>query len=200
MSALAKPRYTPEQCLARERQAEHKSEFHGGEIRGMAGASFTHNLLAANIVSEFRNQLRAGSCRPVARDQSVQVRATGLHTYPAVLMVCGEPQFTDDHPDTQLHPTLIVEVLSESPEAYDREEKFANYRRIESLSDDLLVAQNRRRIEQYARCDGQGVLSEWNGSDAVVTPSSIGCTLALADVYEQTDVLELLDAEADSLT
>ncbi len=187
MSALARPRYTVEEYLAGERRAEHRNEFLGGEIFAMAGASFRHNTIVANVVGELRERLRGGPCRPVASDQRVQVRATGLNTYPDVVVVCGEPEFTDDHLDTLLNPTLLVEVLSPSTEAYDRGEKFAHYRRLESLTDYLLVSQDTLRVEHYARQGNHWVLSEADTPEAVIPLTTLGCELPLAGVYERVD-------------
>ena len=185
MSSSAKPRYTLEEYLGLERRADHKSEFLGGEIFGMAGASFRRNIIVANIIGELGTLLRGGPCQAVSSDQRVQIQATGLNTYPDVVVVCGEPLFTDDHLDTLLNPSVLVEVLSESTEAYDRGEKFAHYRRLESLTDYLLVSQDKRRVEHYVRQGNQWVLSEFSAPDAVVPLSSLGCELSLAGVYER---------------
>lgn len=183
MSSLARPRFTLEEYLTLERRADHKSEFLGGEIFAMAGASFRHSVLVANIMRELGARLRQGSCLPVASDQRVQVPSTRLNTYPDVVVVCGEPEFTDDRLDTLINPTVLVEVLSESTEAYDRGEKFAHYRRIASLTDYVLVSQDKRRVEHYTRQGEQWVLSEFNTPQDHVALSSLGCELSVAEVY-----------------
>ena len=185
MSSLAKPRYSLQEYLTLERRADHKSEFLGGEIFAMAGASFTHNAIVANIVTELRSRLRGGPCRPVANNQRVQILATGLNTYPDVVVVCGEPHFTDDFLDTLVNPTVLVEVLSDSTEAYDRGEKFAHYRRIETLLDYMLVTQHKERVELFTRQpDGQWLLSVAEGLEARMVLPSLGCELALSDIYD----------------
>ena len=196
MSSLAKPRYTLEEYLALERRADHKSEFLGGEIFGMAGASFRHNVIVANILREMGTGLRGGPCQPVGSDQRVQIEATGLNTYPDVVVVCGEPHFTDDHLDTLVNPTVIMEVLSESTEADDRGEKFAHYRRIEALSDYVLVSQEKRRVEHYVRQGDQWVLSEFNTPGAAVPLASLGGALSLAGVYDRVTFAETDAPEA----
>lgn len=183
MSSLARPRFTLEEYLALERRADHKSEFLGGEIFAMAGASFRHNVLVANIMRELGARLRQGPCQPVASDQRVQVQPTRLNTYPDVVVVCGEPEFTDDHLDTLTNPTVLMEVLSESTEAYDRGEKFAHYRRIASLSDYVLVSQDKRRVEHYTRQGEQWVLSEFNAPQDHIAFPALGCELLVAEVY-----------------
>ena len=116
----------------------------------------------------------------------VKVNPTGLYTYPDVAVVGGEPRFEDSHVDTLLNPTVLIEVLSDSTEAYDRGGKFAHYRALESLSDYLLVAQNEPRIEDFRRqTDGQWLYSVADGLDAEVEIANIGCVLHLAEVYER---------------
>ncbi len=190
MSSLARPRFTLEEYLALERRADHKSEFLGGEIFAMAGASFRHNVLVANIMRELGARLRQGSCLPVASDQRVQVKPTGLNTYPDVVVVCGEPEFTDDRLDTLTNPTVLVEALSESTETYDRGEKFAHSRRIESLSDYVLVSQDKMRVEHYVRQGERWVLSEFNAPQGHIALSSVGCELSITEVYAHRDFAE----------
>jgi Uma2 family endonuclease len=185
MSTLPRPRYTPDQYLALERQADHKSEYFDGEIFAMAGASEEHNTITFNIAGELRAQLRGTPCRGYTSDMRVRVEETDLYTYPDVVVVCGERRFGDEHLDTLLNPTLLIEVLSPSTEAYDRGQKFANYRRITSLQTYVLVAQDRPHIEKFERWpDGQWLLSEASDLAGSLPLPSIGCTLTLAEVYD----------------
>jgi len=109
--------------------------------------------------------------------------------------VCGEPQFQDDVFDTLLNPVLLIEVLSDSTEGYDRGKKFQHYRSIESLQEYVLVAQNEARIEKYVRHgDGFWLLSEAVGFDATIEFSSIECKIALREVYDKINFSEI-DAE-----
>ena len=111
MSVELKPRVTSEEYLALERKAERKSEYFNGEIFAMSGASPQHVLIVTNVVSELRGQLKTRPCTVYSTDLRLKVSATGLlYTYPDVIVVCGEPQFDDDHKDTLLNPALIVEV------------------------------------------------------------------------------------------
>src|SRR5258708_5764829 len=116
-----------EEYLALEEAADHKSEYFDGQIFAMAGGEPEHNLISGNVLGELRSQLEAGPCRVYPSDQRVKNLDTGLYTYPDVTVVCEEPLFEETAPRTLLNPTLIVEVLSESTEAYDRGGKFAHY-------------------------------------------------------------------------
>ena len=140
---------TPEQYLEIERKAERKSEYWNGEMFAMAGATAPHNLVASNTSSLAHAQLRSKPCRVYQSDMRVRVLATGLNTYPDVVIVCGEQRFLDGHQDTLLNPKVIVEVLSPSTEAYDRGLKFAHYRQIESLDPYLLLSQDRMQAELF---------------------------------------------------
>ncbi len=189
MSSQPKTRLTPEEYLAAERDAEYKSAYLDGEILAMTGASRGHNLIAVNIVGELRQQLRGRPCELYTSDMRVRTPSTGLYTYPDVVVVCGEPQFEDDYVDTLLNPTLIIEVLSASTEAYDRGRKFGYYRIIESLSEYLLVSQDEYRIEKYVKqADGRWLLSDYRTPEEAVELPSIQCTLALSEVYDKVSL------------
>ena len=179
---------TPDEYLALERAAERKHEYIGGRVYEMSGASRAHILITLNVGAELRRHLRGRPCETYASEMRVRVSETGMYTYPDVVVACGEPAFEDAHVDTLLNPTVIVEVLSPSTEAYDRGEKFSHYRRLASLREYVLIAQDRVRVEHYARQGERGeqwLLTELAGlGDALALPA-IGCTLALADIYER---------------
>ncbi len=186
MSRPAEQFITAADYLALERKAETKSEYLNGRIYAMSGASRSHNRITVNLTSALHSQLKRKPCEPFSGDMRVKVNPTSLYTYPDVVVVCGEPRFEDQHVDTLLNPTVIIEVLSDSTEAYDRGGKFAHYRALESLSDYLLVAQNEPRIEHFRRqTDGQWLYSVADGLDAQVEIANIGCMLHLAEVYER---------------
>jgi Uma2 family endonuclease len=120
----------------------------------------------------------------------VKVSPTGLYTYPDVTVVCGEAQFEDHQQDTLLNPTLIVEVLSESTEAYDRGGKFAHYRKLPSLVEYVLIAPTKSHIEHYIRQpDNRWLLAEADSLHDTVYLASIDCHLALAEVYDKVDLV-----------
>lgn len=183
-TAIKTPFITVEEYLAREREAEYKSEYLNGEIFAMAGASRPHNLIAGNIYGELYIQLKNRSCNVYPSDMRLKVSRTSLYTYPDVMVVCGEEQFDDDDEDTLLNPTLIVEVLSKSTERRVRGEKFEHYSKLGSLQEYLLVAQNRPRLELFTKQGvGRWLLAEFESLDEVVKLTSINCELALKDVY-----------------
>jgi Uma2 family endonuclease len=188
MSPRPKPYLSPEDYLALERSAEFKSEYFDGEIFAMAGASESHNLIVINTIRELSIQLKKRPCKVYANDMRVRVGPTGLFTYPDVMVVCGQAQFDDSHLDTLLNPTLIVEVLSDSTEAYDRGRKFEHYRKLESLAEYVLITQHRPHVESYRRQpDQRWVFAESDGLDSSLPLDAIDCELALAEIYDKVE-------------
>jgi Uma2 family endonuclease len=190
MSTNAKTLLTPEQYLEIERKAEFRHEYFRGEMFAMAGGTGTHTIIVVNLVREMSNQLRRGRCQVYSHDMRLQVSATGLYTYPDVVVACEGRQFRDARKDTLLNPTVIIEVLSESTEAYDRGKKFAHYQTLDSLQGYVLVSQDRVRMERFLRQpDGQWLLKVASHIDDSVLLDSIGCTLRLADIYENVELI-----------
>src|SRR5262245_18786350 len=144
-------RLSEEEYLTRERAAPFKSEFFDGEMLAMAGGSPMHSLIAANLIGELRTKLKGRPCRPFTSDLRLKVETTGLFTYPDVSVICGPLQFAAGTEDTVANSTLIIEVLSDSTEAYDRGEKFQHYRQIPSLKEYLLASQRLPRLEHFLR-------------------------------------------------
>ena len=190
MSSQTKQHYTPEEYLALERQAQYKSEYYAGEIFAMAGASRWHNLIVTNVVRELSLQLKGRPCTTYPSDMRVKISPTGLYAYPEVTVVCGEARFEDTQQDTLLNPTLIVEVLSDSTEAYDRGGKFAHYRKLDSLMAYVLITQTKPHVEHYLRQpDNRWLLSEADSVHDTIHLPAIDCHLALAEVYDKVDIV-----------
>ena len=199
MSSQPKTFLTGEDYLELERQAERKSEYCQGEMFAMAGASLAHHVLAMNLAAILHAQLRRRPCQVYPSDMRVHVTATGLYTYPDVTVVCGKPQLADEHADTLLNPSFIAEVLSPSTEGYDRGRKFEHYRSIASLTEYLVVAQDRVHVDLYTRQqDGGWVLSEASGLEETLELRCLGCRLALADLYEKVDLASIPVAPSSS--
>ena len=190
MQTQSKCRLTPEEYLAIERRAEYKSEYYDGEMFALAGASEKHNLITLNIASTIHAALKEKPCKAYASDMRVRVPVVGLYTYPDIAVVCGKAEFDDAIKDTLLNPVLIIEVLSESTEAYDRGKKFEYYRMIPSLREYVLVAQDRRCVEVFTREDFRWIFTEAGRERDYVELSSIGWTLLLPDVYSKVEFEE----------
>lgn len=195
MSSGQKRSLTPEEYLARERQAEFRSEFYRGEMFAMAGASWEHTLIKDNLARLTGNVLEDSACVVLTSDIRVRVDATGLYTYPDLVVVCGKPEFEDSELDTLLNPTMLVEVLSDSTEKYDRGAKSAHYRRIPSLREYVLIAQDRPRIERFVRQEvGGWMLTEFNGFEGTFSYGSISAAIRISDIYRGVEFPEKDDA------
>ncbi len=185
------PYLTPEAYLEQERQAETKSEYFAGQVFAMAGASGAHNIIVANAIIELGPQLKRRPCITYASDMRVKVSDSGLYTYPDVSVVCGKPLFDDKQKDTLLNPTVLIEVLSDSTEAYDRGKKFAHYRMLDSLTEYLLIAQDHVAVDRFVRqADGRWLLTAYRGLDSVIVIDAIACELPLAEVYDKVEGLD----------
>jgi Uma2 family endonuclease len=190
MSLQPKSYLTPEEYLEIERSADYKSEYFNGQIFAMGGASPNHVLIVTNVVSELRLQLKSRPCTVYSTDLRVRVSPAGLYTYPDVVVVCGDPHFSDTHRDTLTNPVLIVEVLSKSTKDYDRGEKFEQYRSIESFVEYVLIAQDKHHVEHYSRqSDKTWIFSETNRVEDIIELNSIGCKLAVSEIYDKVDLL-----------
>ena len=159
----------------------------------VAGNSEEHGTICMNLSVSLGSQLRGTPCRAFSKDTKVRCgpyrphTREGLYAYPDLVVVCGPSQYHDQARDVLLNPTVIVEVLSPSTEAFDRGEKLHRYRAwLPTLTDYVLVAQDRPLIDHYRRQeDGTWALRALEGLQAHVHLETIGCTVALADVYER---------------
>ncbi len=186
MSAQEQSFCTPEEYLERERAAAHKSEYYAGEIVAMAGATPAHNVLVAGVITALGTRLRGTPCTTYASDLRIKCGPSGLFCYPDVSVLCEPPQFHDEHQDVVTNPTLIVEMLSASTEGYDRGAKFAQYRRLASLREYVLVSQEEARMEVFTRGeDGRWTLTEAVGREAMCPLSCLDIGLPLSEVYER---------------
>jgi Uma2 family endonuclease len=186
--ARSQRRLTESEYLELECGADFKSEFLQGEMFARAGGTLQHSLIATNLAAEFRNRLKQSRCTPFNSDLRIKVAATGLLTYPDLSVLCSPPEFVPGTNDTVLNPSLLVEVLSDSTEAYDRGTKFEHYRQIPTLREYLLVSQRAPRIEQFIRQpDARWLLNEAAGLEARLELPSLQITLSLAEVFARVD-------------
>jgi Uma2 family endonuclease len=179
-------RYSIEEYLRLEAEAAEKHEYRDGEIIAMAGGSFEHSLIIANVIGEVRNRLKGGPCRVFESNLRVSVAGTTLYTYPDVSVICGEPQFDpkDRSRTTVLNPRVLIEVLSAATEVYDRGEKFRRYLMLESLQEYVLLSQHTPLMESYfRRGEGTWLFTPAPGVDAVGKLRSLDIKLPLAEVY-----------------
>jgi Uma2 family endonuclease len=187
MSTQPETFLTPERYLAIEREVPYKSEYFDGEMFAREGARERHDLIAGNVRGNLWTSFRSRPCRAYTSDMRVRT-ISGLYSYSDTSAVCGEPKFLDETRDTLLNPSLIVEVLSPSTEAYDRGRKFELYQSIPSFTEYLLLASDRVHADLYVRQPGgQWLLSSFGMLEDTLTLESVNCRLKLADLYEKVE-------------
>lgn len=170
--------------VALERASETKHEFVEGELYAMAGGKKAHNLVCANVLASLVYALADRPCLAFGSDMRVKT-GNGKGTYPDVSALCGEPRFSDDEEDELLNPSVIIEVLSPTTEAYDRGEKFDHYRTIDSLRTYVLLSSERRHVDVFQRAEG----GEWSfqayGPGESLPLPSIGVSVAVDEAYRK---------------
>ncbi|GMV16409.1 MAG: hypothetical protein AMXMBFR56_46330 [Polyangiaceae bacterium] len=180
-------RMTASEYLAWERQQETRHEFHGGEVFAMAGGSLRHNALGAALIRDLGLSLRGGRCRVLTSDQRIAAPPGSSYVYPDAAVVFGPVELESGTNDVLLNPTVVVEVLSKSTEAYDRGEKWEGYRRLASVVDYLLVSQTAARIEHFQRqADGSWrySVSETGGQVRLASGATVDIDSIFAGVFE----------------
>jgi Uma2 family endonuclease len=180
---------TPEEYLARERQARFKSEFVDGRMLAMTGVTRLHGLIVSGLVREIDAYLLETPCEVFSSDMRVKISPSRDYVYPDVVVAC-DPQFEDGMLDTLANPIVIMEVLSDSTEKYDRGEKFTMYRRIETLREYVLLSQKRVLVEHYIREGDFWQHSIIDDPDASLVLASVGVSVPLRLIYHRTLRLE----------
>ena len=176
----------PADYLEAEQNSLVKHEYQRGLVYAMAGASNTHVLIAGNLFALLRNHIRGGGCRAYISDTKVHINSVGSYYYPDLAVSCD--QRDREFKDFLRYPCLIIEVLSDTTEAFDRGDKFEDYRNMESLQEYVLVNQTRKRVECFRRnAEGQWVLYPYGEIDAIYL-ASVDFRCAIAEVYEDVDL------------
>ncbi len=188
--------YTVEQYLEIEREAFERSEYISGEIFAMAGESENHADVSINMIREISLQLRKTKCKIRAKDTKVRSgdfeekmpqSMKGMFSYPDMVIICGEPEYHDEHKDIILNPKVIIEVLSESTELFDRNTKFIRYSKFNpTLTDYILVSQDKPMIEHFIRQDDESwKIYIYFGLKEAFTIEPIGSKLKMSDIYDR---------------
>ena len=183
-------RATVEEYLRLESSAIEKHEYRDGEIISMAGGTYEHSLIIMNAGASLHALLKGNPCRVLESNMRVRVPRTPLYVYPDLTVICGKPQFDsqDAGRATVTNPRVIIEVLSDATEGYDRGEKFDRYRRLDSLEEYVLVSQAAPRVETFFRQpQGMWLFNAVSGLETKATLRSLRVELALAEVYSGID-------------
>lgn len=179
-------RWTADEYLAFERASAFRHELIDGQIYDMVGASRRHNRITVDAGFALHRQLQGGSCEVFISDMRVQL-GNDHYAYPDIVVIC-EGKTGDSTADSVTDPVVLIEVLSPSTEAYDRDRKWHHYRAIPSLQVYILIAQDRPHAEVWTRTGTfEWLFSDINGLDAMIALPVIGCSLLLQDLYRRID-------------
>ena len=177
---------TPEEYLQLESNSDLKHEYFNGEILAMAGATDTHVTIALNMAILLRNHLRGSGCRVYISDMKVRIETKNRFFYPDVMVTC---EARDRENSTYKEfPRLIIEVLSDSTEAFDRGDKFADYQSISSLEEYVLINTKKARIECFRRTDdGMWLLQFYEIDKINFALTSVKFEEKIEEVYQEVD-------------
>ena len=183
MIALPQSFLSPEAYLQLEQQSQTKQEYINGAVYAMAGASDAHVTIAGNLFARLLSHLRGGGCRVYIADMKVRILDRNCFYYPDVMVTCNPQDQTT--PTYKQFPKLIVEVLSNSTEAFDRGDRFADYQTLESLEEYVLINTRHQRIECFRRdSGGRWLLQTYTETTPRFELQSVDFADSLATIYE----------------
>lgn len=187
-STIEKRFVSPAEYLDWERQAAEKSEYHNGEVFALAGASFVRNRIVGNVLGELKSFLKGKPCDIFPSDLRLSVPDYNVYAYPDMMIICGEPEFTDGHTDTVTNPAVIFEVLSPSTADYDMGTKFMYYRSIPSLRNYIMIETTSPKAVLYQRNEqNHWELTDLAEADTAVPVPAISCELPFSEIYRGVD-------------
>ncbi|MGI8669517.1 MAG: Uma2 family endonuclease [Aridibacter sp.] len=203
---VSKKKYTIGEYLEMEREAFERSEYIDGYIypmdreeeTAMAGESESHGIVSSNLHAELHQKIKGTDCQSRVKDAKIQSgdfenmigkSLKGMFSYPDIVVICGKPEYHDEHKDIIINPKVIIEVLSPSTELFDRNTKFHRLIKFnETLSDYILVSQDKPMVEHFVRqSDGNWKLFTYFGKDETLNIKNIKCGLKLEDIYDRVE-------------
>lgn len=176
---------SPEEYLIQEETNSVKHEYINGEVYDITGASSAHVTTSLNIASLLKNFLRGGDCRVYIADMKVRIDSLNVFYYPDVIVTCNLEDRALDY--YKKSPQIIVEVLSVSTESFDRGDKFADYRNIESLREYVLISQSKKRVDLFEKQDNNSWQLTAFCEEENLRLKSLNFTCKVSDLYEDVD-------------
>jgi Uma2 family endonuclease len=188
VTQLAKKTYTVDEYLELELASETRSEYRNGEIIPMTGGTPNHNEIAVNLLAFLKPALRGKPYRLFSADQRLWLPDIKVHTYPDVMVAAKPLEMQTGRKDTITNPCFIAEVLSRSTQNYDRSEKFANYRTIDTFQEYLLIDQYRMHVEHYVKTAvNQWSFSEYDDPNIAISLQFLDVSIQIADLYDNIE-------------
>jgi Uma2 family endonuclease len=180
------PRYTIEEYVRRETTADERHEFHDGEILAMSGGSPEHSLIIVNTNSAIHTRLRGKPCRNYESNLRIRIPGVRRYVYADGSIFCAPLEYDPDDTTGQsvINPRVIIEVFSPTTEAYDRGEKFSQYRRLDSLVEYVLISQSEALVETFVRREaGAWLMTPFTGLESVAQLRGVEIDLPLSEIY-----------------
>lgn len=187
--ALEQRTYTPQEYLELEIASETRSEYRHGEIIPMTGGTPNHNDIAGNLYILLKSDLKGKDYRTFVADQRLWIPNASLYTYPDVMVLPKPLELQTGRKDTVVNPCFLAEVLSKSTRDYDRGDKFAAYRSIESFREYLLIDQYSIHVEHYVKtAANQWLFSEYDDLNVTLSMSSFEAQIPIVDLYDNIEI------------
>lgn len=191
-------RFSPEEYLDMETSSDIRHEYIDGEMVPMTGAKPNHNRITRNLCTAMTLGLKGQPYEVFIADQRLWIPRRTMYTYPDVMVVQGELQLQPGRNDTITNPHIIIEVLSESTQGYDRGEKFAAYRTIASFQEYLLVDQSSYHVEHYAKTGARKwEFQDYDAESDRIVFASLDFEIALSEIYDKV-IFEIPSSEPSS--
>lgn len=188
IQAQEKQYYSPEEYLALEEVAEYKSEYFDGQIIPATGGTTNHNQITGNVYAALNFELRRQPYRVFFSDVRLWIPRKRFYKYPDVMVIAGQPEYYNSRKDTITNPQIIIEVLSESTQGYDRDQKFVADRKIPTFQEYILIDQTRRSIDQYFKtANKQWSIQEHDEEDLELVFKSLEFRISLLDIYNNVE-------------
>ena len=186
MTALPKQKYTLEEYFRLEKESNERFEYFDGEVYSMAGVNQEHDQIESNVHVSIRQKLRGKQCRAFLANMRLKVPSLPPYRYSDGSALCGEAVFEKvGGVDVLVNPQLIIEVLSDSTEKFDRDQKFKHYKSIESFREYLLISQENYFVVHYLKHNEKfWMQTEYDRLEDVINLTTLDCDLTLAEIYE----------------
>ncbi|OPF16680.1 hypothetical protein B1L04_10815 [Microcystis aeruginosa KW] len=188
LSATETKYYTPEEYLALEETSEDKNEYRQGEIIPMVEATTNHNQIAGNFYRRFPLTINNQDYYTYMETVRLWLSDYSIYTYPDVMVIKGQPLYQGNSQSNVINPLIIVEVLSNSTQAYDRGDKFKFYRSLPTFQEYILIEQSSYSVERYYKQkDDQWLIDFVTGENAVLQLVSVDWQISFQDLYQRVN-------------
>jgi Uma2 family endonuclease len=187
LMAYGKKLLTEQEYLQFEKESEQKHEFFRGEIFALAGAGNRHNIIFKNVYLELGTALKGKPCQPYGSDLRIKIPENTLYTYPDISVICQELSTSSDESDSVIEPSIIIEILSESTQNYDRGAKFKLYRDIPTLQEYIMIDSESIAVECFRiNQSNHWELEEYKDIEQVLAIPSLAISIPISQIYEGT--------------